>query len=188
MLKIEDIFADLKTLETSRLVLRKLKVEDAQDMFEYCSDEEMTPFLTWDAHKTIDDSMVFIQKTIEKYKKSQVGEWGIVLKETGKLVGTCGFLWWMPECGRVELAYAIARSLWGKGLMTEAVSEVIRFGFDKMELNRIEARAIPENIASIRVMQKIGMTKEGLHREQMIMHGKFVDLSSYAILKRDYSI
>ena len=111
MIKIEDIFADLPTLETTRLILRKIKLDDVQDMFDYASDEAMTPFVTWDAHRTIDDSMAFINKTIEKYEKSQVSQWGIIFKETGKLVGTCGFLWWVPEWRRAELAYAISRSL-----------------------------------------------------------------------------
>jgi len=85
-----------------------------------------------------------------------------------------------------EIAYALSRKYWRKGLMTEAVKEVIKFGFEKMNLNRIYARCFPENIGSYRVMEKAEMQFEGILRKQMFIKGKFQDMKLYSILRREY--
>jgi ribosomal-protein-alanine N-acetyltransferase len=89
----ELIFRGTPQLETERLVLRKLKSQDEGDIFEYASDDEVTRFMTWDTHKSIEDARGFINFTLGRYERDEAGEWGIVLKETGKLVGAIGFPW-----------------------------------------------------------------------------------------------
>lgn len=185
-MKIEDVFGDLQKIETERLILRKMTLDDAQDVFEYGSDSEITNYVTWDAHKSIEDSQNFLKSVIQKYEKKEVSEWGIVFKENKKFIGTCGYMWWHIGCARAEMGYALSRKYWDKGLMTEAVKETIKFGFDKMKLNRIEARCMIGNVASEKVMKKVGMTFEGIMREQMYAKGVFRDLKMYSILRREY--
>jgi len=185
-MNIEDVFGDLPTLNTERLILRKLRLEDAEDIFEYASDPEITKYVTWEPHKSIEDSINFIKYALEKYDKKEAIQWGIVYKENNKVIGTCDILP-VTKHFRAEIAYALSRKYWGKGIMTEAVKEVIKFGFERMSLNRIQAMCFSENIGSYRVMEKAGMKFEGTLREQMFIKGKFQDLKLYSVLRREYN-
>jgi len=174
-------------LETSRLILKKISSEDAEDMFEYASDPEVTKYLSsWEYHKNIEDSLKFINLLLSRYEKGNPSDWGVYLKENGKLIGTCGFSF-IDEKNMVgEVGYVLGRKYWNKGIMTEAVRKVIEFGFEKLNLNRIQARCKVENIASERVMQKVGMKFEGVLREAVFAKGRFWDMKMYSILKREY--
>jgi len=181
----EDIFSNFPTLETERLILRKLRLEDAKDLFEYASDPKVSKYVTWETHKSIEDSINLIKFTHERYEKREGIIWGIVYKENKKVIGTCDISP-VTKHFRAEIAYALSRDYWGKGIATEAVKEAIRFGFEKMNLNRIQAMCSPENIGSYRVMEKVGMKYEGLIREYMYVKGKFQDLKLYSIVRREY--
>ena len=185
-MQVENFFGDLPTLYTKRLVLRKLTLDDAKDLFEFASDPEVAKYVPWEPYKSIDDAVNFLKFTLEQYEKKQPARWGIVYKENNKLIGTCGFVDWDPSNFRAEIAYALSRDYWGKGIMTEAVKEAIKFGFEKMNLNRIYAFSFPENVGSYTVMEKVGMKYEGLIREYMYIKGKFQDLKLYSILRREY--
>ena len=179
-------FFGTPTLETERLILRKLEISDAQDVFEYAKHPEVARYLTWEAHKSVEDAKGFINWAIEKYKKDESGEWGIELKENGRIIGAMGFvhLDLQNSCG--EIGYALSKEYWGMGVMTEAVSRLIRFGFQEMKLNRIEAVHFYGNEASGKVMQKAGMSFEGLLRQKMFVKGKFWDVKQYAIIKEEW--
>ncbi|MCU0607101.1 MAG: GNAT family N-acetyltransferase [Candidatus Edwardsbacteria bacterium] len=177
---------DLPVLETARLRLRKLSLDDTEDVFAYASDPEVARYVTWDAHRSIQDSAAFLNMVKQKYENGQIAEWGIVDTSTGRVVGTCGFTWVRSEHGKAEIAYAISRSYWNQGLVTEAVGACISYGFDVLKLNRIEARCMPDNIGSERVMQKCGMRCEGTLRQTMLVKGKHVDLKLYAILQEEW--
>jgi ribosomal-protein-alanine N-acetyltransferase len=184
-MKIEDVFHNIPTLETERLILRKMIMEDQHDLFEYASDPELTKYTIWDYHKTIENSIYYLQLILEQYENNQVSNWAIVLKSSQKMIGTCGFVYWAPEHHRAEVGYALSRKYWNRGLMSEAIQELISFGFDNMDLNRIEARCNMGNIGSERIMQKSGMTFEGVIREQLLIKGQFEDIKLYALLKRE---
>ncbi len=180
------VFADLPELETERLLLRKMRLDDAEAMFAYASDPEVTRYVPWDTHRSMEDSESFLGFATEGYERGDFGGWGVVLKDSGAFVGTCGVdVNYALEHGRAELGYVLARAL-GKGLMPEAVRAVIRFGFGRMELNRIQARCIAENTASARVMEKAGMTYEGTLRESEFIKGAYRDMKLYSILRSEY--
>ena len=103
------------------------------------------------------------------------------------LIGAIGIRNWAIEHARAEVGYVLARQHWGQGYATEALKAVLGFGFSRMELNRIEAKCVPENKGSIRVLEKSGMRREGLLREVEFSKGKFEDLNLYSILRRDFS-
>jgi len=181
-----DVFGNLPRLETDRLILRKMRLEDAQDMFEYASDPEVSRFTLWDYHKTIEDSLAFLSCVLKGYEEHQIENWGIVYKENGKFIGTCGYFFWDIEHARAEVQYALSRAYWGKGLMPEALNAVIAFGFTTMNLNRIEAKCIVDNAASERVMQKASMHFEGILHEALYAKGSYHDVKLYAILRKDW--
>jgi len=162
-----------------------MRLEDASDMFEYSRDPEVTRYVTWNTHTSIADSAGFINFVLSRYERGESGDWGIVLKSNGKFIGTCGFVTLNLQhlCG--EIGYVLSRRYWNQGLATEAVRRLIRFGFDEMGLNRIEAMHMVENLASGRVMQKAGMTYEGLLRQKVYAKGRFHDVCEYAILRQD---
>ena len=183
----ELFFRDTPQLETERLLLRKLVPEDADDIFAYASDEEVAKYMTWDTHKTIDDSQQFINFTLDRYIKDDAGEWGIILKESGKLIGAAGFPWFDRKNSRAEIGYVLGRRYWGKGIMPEAVRRILRFTFNELNLNRIECVHALPNEKSGRVMQKAGMAFEGIARERMFAKGRYWDVKQYAILRSDWN-
>lgn len=93
-MKIEDIYCDLPVLETPRLLLRKLTLDDLDSMFEYASNDVVTRFLTWETHKTKDVTLQFISYVLKKYENQEVAPWAIELKENQKFIGTIDFVWW----------------------------------------------------------------------------------------------
>ena len=181
----ELVFKGTPQLETERLILRKLTLEDAQDMFEYASDDEVTQYLIWDTHKTIGDSQGFIQFTLGRYERDEAGDWGIVLREAGRLIGSVGFAGCDMKNRRAEIGYVLSKPFWGQGIMPEAVKQILQFGFEEMGLNRIESCHFQPNEKSGRVMQKVGMSFEGIARERIFAKGKYWDIKQYAILRAE---
>lgn len=185
-MEVSEIYSDLPILETDRLLLRKITVEDAEDMFVYGSDAEVSTYVTWNQHQTLPETKEFIEFILNQYEAGRIAPWGIEYKETGRLIGTIDFVSWSTNHKLAELGYVIAREYWGKGVATEAAKELIRFGFEKMDLVRIQARCFVENIGSERVMEKAGMSFEGIIRKGMLIKGKHRDLKMYSILKEEY--
>ncbi len=184
--KVGEILKDLPTLETDRLILRKMKPDDAEAVFAYASDPEVTCYVIWETHCTIEDSRAFLDLVLSKYESGGEPEWGIVYKGDHRFVGTCGIVSWEPYHARAELGYTLSRDYWGRGLMAEAVGAMISFGFREMNLNRIEARCIAENSASARVMEKAGMLYEGTLRQRELIKGEHRDIKVYSILRGEF--
>jgi ribosomal-protein-alanine N-acetyltransferase len=183
-MEVKDVFGDSPILETDRLLLRRLEAHDLEDVFEYASDPEVAKHTSWLAHASIEDTRQFLNHVLELYRNGKVAPWGVVYE--GKVVGTCGFLDWDLDSSRAEIGYALSSTYWGRGLMTEAVGEVISFGFRTMRLNRIQGRCEVENMASVRVMEKVGMKQEGVLREHEYSEGRHVDIVLYSILRREW--
>lgn len=181
-----NVFRNLPVLETPRLRLRKLSMRDAGDMFEYASVPEVAEHVLWDYHRNISDSMHYLRIVTQQYIEGTPSPWGIVHKELGKLIGTIGFHIWSYSNGYAEAGYAISKDFWNMGIVTEAFTEIIRFGFENMNLNRIEATCKLPNLASERVMQKCNMIYEGILRKRLFAKGEFHDLKMYSLLKTDW--
>jgi [ribosomal protein S5]-alanine N-acetyltransferase len=186
-MEIEKIYGDLPFLETERLILRRITLEDVEDMYSYGSNEEVSKYVTWNTHRTLSDTKEFVEFVLSQYEDKKVAPWGIEYKENGKFIGTIDFVWWQPKHKSAEIGYVISQNYWGKGITTEAAKEIIKFGFEEMDLVRIQARCFVENIGSERVMEKTGMSFEGVSRKGMFVKGKHQDLKMYSILKEEFS-
>jgi [ribosomal protein S5]-alanine N-acetyltransferase len=182
-----DLFKDLPDLRTPRLLLRKLTMDDAPDLFAYAADPEVTRYLDWEPHSSIDDSRRFLEGVIEAYANGEPRSWAIVFRDDNRVIGTGGFLFWDQVANRSEIGYAMSREYWGRGLMSEAVPEMLRFGFERMALNRIEARCNKRNTGSMRVLEKSGFKLEGTLRESFVQKGELSDLLLFSILRREWS-
>lgn len=186
-MKVSDVFADLPTLRTPRLLLRKLRRGDAAAVFAYASDPEVSRYVVWETHRDIEDSLTFLEMMIERYHNAQVAVWAFEEITSGRLIGTGGFGNWSTAHARAEIGYTIGRADWNRGFATEALRAMIAFGFERMALNRIEAQCDVRNVASARVMEKAGMTREGTLRRRMVMHGEPCDVYIYSMLRSERS-
>lgn len=181
-----DVFSHLPVLSTPRLTLRPMTMRDAQDIYDYSWDKEVARHVLWDAHRSVADSRAYLRFILRQYREGMPSSYGIVLKETGRLIGTIGFMWMNTENSTVEVGYSLARDHWNKGLMTEALRALIDMAFTHLKLHRIEAQHATANPSSGRVMIKCGMQKEGTLRGRIYNKGKFVDVDLYAILREDW--
>ncbi|BBH24145.1 alanine acetyltransferase [Paenibacillus baekrokdamisoli] len=172
-------------LETERVILRKITLNDLGDIYNYCSDKEVSKFTTWYPHSTIEDSLGFVKHIICLYEENKLAPWGIEDKETKTIIGTVGFVYLDEKQSRAELAYALSREYWNKGVMSEIVRKVIQYGFEVMKLVRIEARCLLLNTGSFRVMEKCGMELEGILRKHVFVKGMFQDLKLYSIINEE---
>lgn len=174
-------------IETPRLLLRPLTLDDAADMFDYASDPEITRYVTWNAHRTIADSESMIRTyAFENYKNREPAPLGIILKETKKLVGTVDLMAVSPRWRVEELGYTIGRAYWNRGYMSEAAQAMIHHGFKERGLVRIQARLITFNLPSMRVLEKCGMLREGTLRKACIKNDRSYDLYMYSILRDEW--
>ncbi len=184
------IYADryiyMPELETARLTLRKMTMRDAADIFRYSRDPEVARHVLWDAHQSIGDSRAYLRYMLRKYRNREPASWGIVWKETGRVIGTIGYMWIQRDNSAAEIGYSLAREFWNRGIMTEALGAVIRYSFKRLNLNRLEAQHETTNPASGAVMRKCRMQKEGTLRSRLFNKGRYVDVDLYAILRKDY--
>jgi ribosomal-protein-alanine N-acetyltransferase len=185
--KVEEVFAVQPTLESDRLLIRAISPADTADMFAYTSDVELLQHLPLDVTPTLAEAENAVRGFVGLYELHRAAPWGITVKETGRHIGIVGFESWNPVTDRAEIGFLIARSHWRQGYASEAALRVMRFGFERMGLNRIEARVKPENEASRLLLEaKLGMRREALMREQSWWRGSYHDLELYAILKREF--
>lgn len=185
---IEKIYGNLPMLETERLILRKITLEDVEDMYSYASNEEVSKYVTWETHKTLSDTKEFVEYVLAQYENKKVALWGIEYKENGKFIGTIDFVSWSVKHHVAEIGYVLSQDYCGRGNVTEAAKEVIKFGFNNMDLVRIQARCFVENIGSARVMEKTGMSFEGIIRKGwMLENGKHQDIKMYSILNEEFA-
>ena len=147
------------TLQTSRLVLREITQDDARDIFEIYSCAEVVRYYDCDTYESIQTALDLIQSWAANCSKDVAIRWGISEKGNGKIIGTCGFNFWNKQYSSSPLGYDLLPSYWNKGIITEAVKEILRFGFEGMKLNRVQAITFPENVPSSRVLEKLGFQR-----------------------------
>ncbi len=180
------LFSIMPVLETERLLLRKMEMRDAQDMYEYSRDPLVAKYVLWEAHSSVSDTKGYIRYMLRKYRNGEPSSWCIVEKATDKVVGTIGYMWYQQDNSACEVGYSLARKCWNRGYMTEALKAVLDYSFRELGINRVEAQHETENPASGAVMRKCGMAKEGTLRSRLYNKGRYVDVDLYSILRREY--
>ncbi|MFA5805745.1 MAG: GNAT family protein [Melioribacteraceae bacterium] len=177
---------EIPIIETERLILRKITVDDVNDIFEYASIPDVTIFVLWATHKTKLDSINFVKFADEQFNNNISLIWGIVIKSEKKLIGSIELRGWntIHKCG--DVGYTISKKYWNKGYVSEAMKAVIKFGFEILHLNRIEAHCEEENIGSWKVIVKCGMKYEGTLREKVFIKERFRSMKMYSILKKEW--
>ena len=178
---------DLPILETKRLIIRPLAVTDAEDMFEYAQTDLVGPMAGWQPHRSIKETYQILRQMVLFKPVHELGNWAIVLKETGKMIGTIE-LYNLCPLFKAELGYAMNPKYWNQGYTTEAGEMVLKFGFEVLQLKRIEVGTFVDNYQSQRVCEKLGFKKEGIARNGYIRYdGIIFDKVNYGITDKEYA-
>lgn len=178
--------AGTQDIETSRLLLRRFRIEDAEDMFNnWASDPEVTRFLTWPVHSSVDVTRSLLKDWITRYTDGGYFNWVIEYKKTGKAIGNISVVKLNESTEAADMGYCMSRSYWGQGIMPEALIAVTDYLFDVVGLNRIAACHDVNNPKSGRVMEKAGMRQEGILRAAGKNNLGICDEVWHAIIRSD---
>lgn len=177
-------FSSFPILETNRLVLRQIIKEDADEMFALRSNPEIMQYIPREMPKTIDDAVKHIEYMQGLLESGECINWAICLKNDQKLIGNIGYFRMQPENHRAEIGYMLNPDFHGQGVMQEALTEIIRYGFENMKLHSIEAVTDPENFASWKLLEKNGFIREGHFKEDCYWQGKYLDSYVYSLLNK----
>lgn len=172
-------------LETDRLFLRKFTIDDAPAMFKnYGSDSNVTKFLNWKTHETIDDAKTSIKLFMSEYENDGF-HWAVVVKDTNELIGDITVNHIDKKNNNCEVGYQFGSKYWGKGYASETLKVVLNFLLNDCEFNLVECKHMSSNLASGRVMEKAGMTKDATlpNRRYNKYTNKYEDLIIYSITK-----
>ena len=173
-----------RQIETERLILRRLTVGDAEDMFNnWANDGEVTKYLTWPTHKSVEVTKNLLAKWVEDYQKNDYYQWCIELKEIGQPIGTIGAVEIDESIGDIEIGYCIGRKFWNKGITTAAFKAVIDFFFNEVGASRISGVHDVNNPASGRVMEKCGLKHEGRRIKAARNQQGICDIDVYGLVK-----
>ena len=175
------------TLETPRLLLREVVEADVPDLFAIHSDRRLMAWYGSDALVDVDAAtkIVALFKSWRLLPNPGV-RWALEARDGGPLLGTCGLFNWNRAWRRCTLGYELAMHAQGQGLMHEALDTVLSWGFEQMDLHRVEALIHPLNLPSQHVVQKLGFVCEGVLREVARFKGQQHDMQQWSLLRRDH--
>lgn len=172
-------------LHTERLHLRKMKVSDSPCLLKIWSDPEVTKFMNIGNFTDENQAKDMIKLLDEFSLDNKAIRFSIIEMESNEIIGSCGFNSLDFENEKAEIGYDIARAFWGRGYASEAISALLDYAFSTLKLNRIEAKVEPENVNSVKVLQKLNFMFEGTLRRYERVNGKFIDLNMYSKLITD---
>lgn len=175
-------FSPFPLLETKRLILREITIDDAPEIFAMRSNPEAMKFIGKPPATSIEDANKLIGLFINGISNNESITWGIAFKETNKIIGTIGFWRISKDHHRAEIGYMLHPEHWKKGILTEAAQAVIQCGFTKFKFHSIEAQLTPENIASVKLLEKTGFVKEAHFKENYFFQGEYSDTAVYSKL------
>ncbi len=166
-------------LETDRLLLREFDISDAQSMFDLNSDPDVIRYTGDPAFVSINEARIFLANYSD-YKRNGYGRWAVILKETNEFIGWCGLK--LNEESFVDIGFRFFKKHWGKGYASEAAKATLAYGFQNLNIDEILGRAVVDNLASIRVLEKLNMS----YLKQDTCHG-FENAIYYKISKDEFN-
>lgn len=179
-------FHPFQNLETERLLLRRLTNDDFEEVIALRGNPETMKFIPRPLVKTKEDALEHLRMMEEKIINNTGINWGITIKGNTKIIGIIGHYKIQPENHRSEIGYMMLPEFNGKGYMSEAIKAVLVYGFDQLNLDSVEAVIDPDNVASEKILQKIGFVKEAHILENELWEGKFWDSVIYSLLRRNF--
>jgi len=178
-------FGEFPVLRTERLVLREIVPGDAAALYAIFSDAEAMQYYDIEVFTAMSQAGDLVENLRTRRAERKKIRWGITLRGDDTVIGTVGYVWMVERHRWCEVGYDLVRSHWRRGIMAEALEAVVRFGFDRMQLHRVEALVDPRNAGSIGVLEKLGFTREAVMRERFLMKDGYWDDVMYARLAAD---
>ncbi len=179
-------FSPFPDLKTERLFLRRVSVDDAHEIMELRGNAETMKYIPRPLAKTIEDAMAHITMIDDKINSNEGINWAITINGNPKLIGIIGHYKIQKENFRAEIGYMLLPEFHNRGIISEAIHEVVNYGFESMKLHSIEAIIDPRNFASEKVLQKNSFIKEAHIIENGFYDGVFIDTVIYSLLKRNF--
>ena len=174
-------------LDTDRLILRELRPTDARALYAILSGAAVTEYYDDDPFTELAQARDQIESWNRGYQGRRAIRWAIALGDDGQLIGTCGYYDLHPYHRRAGIGYELAPSFWAQGIMTEALQAILGYGFDELDLVRIQATVMPGNTASVRLLERLGFQREGVLRAYERWGSKgHLNLAMFSLLDRDY--
>lgn len=180
------VFSDLPTIETERLLLKKIVMDNAEDMYSYASLDTVTRYLLWTPHLNMDDTRGYIEFLERQYKRGNYADWGITLKEENTFIGTVGFADIDFNNNIGELGYVLNPLYQGRGYMSEAVNEILKMAFTVLEFDKVVLRIMEENNASIRFAKRNGFSLERIGDTPLLVKGEERIIHYYSLTKEKW--
>jgi [ribosomal protein S5]-alanine N-acetyltransferase len=180
-------FHPFPIIETERLILRQEDERDVASFFRLRSDADMVRHSGRKPMETEAEVFPFLQMIKGDMAEGKTVSWGITQKGSDEHIGNISYWRILPEHGYAEMGYMLWKTHWRKGIMEEAIRAVLKYGFETMNLHRVEANTDPENASSRLLLEKIGFRLEGLYKENYrCWDGRFTGTAAYGLLKSDW--
>ncbi len=171
-------------LESERLIMRYIEVDDAYDMYDYASLDEVCEYLLWSPHLNVAATEGYIEFLQKRYRKGLYADWAVVLKENGRMIGTCGYAKIDGKEKSCEIGYVLSPKYRNRGYMTEAVTSLLELSFNVLELDKAVLRIISENKASVKLAKRLGFKYSG--SVNMCIKEKYRNVDYYELSKSEY--
>lgn len=185
-MNIDAAFTHFPSLTTNRLFLRHILPADAENLYQTFSDEEAMQFYGHEPHRSVDETREWIEHIQARYSRREIIRWGIARKGEDRVIGTCGFHHFDQDFHRAETGYNLHRTFWGQGIMTEAMSAILTYGFTEVGLHRVEAIIDMANERSKALLLKLGFRYEGNLRQRFFFRDQFEDEHYFGLLKHEW--
>ncbi len=180
-------FVEFAHLETKNLILRKFRSDDAETFYKrVAGNANVTKYMLFELHESVGESQKSIEKILERYQTGNAYTWAIALREDDSVIGRIDLLRFDEKESSCSFAYMIGDEFWGQGFGTEALSAVLRFAFEMLEIQEVVADHMSENVASGAVMRKVGMSYVDTRKAKYEKAGKIHDADEYIISSEDW--
>jgi ribosomal-protein-alanine N-acetyltransferase len=173
-------------LQTERLTIRLVTGADLPVLLEINADDVVTRHLPYESWRGMEDAQAWFGRAVGRLAAREAAQFVIVLRESGRIIGSCLLFHFDEASGRAEVGYLLGREYWGAGFMAEAMRALVAFAFDPVGLRRLEAEIDPRNTASARLLERLGFAREGLLRERWDTKGEISDSGLYGLLRTEW--
>lgn len=180
-------YAPYPIIETERLIVRKPTLRDAVDIFELCRRAETSRYSLWSPHNDISETREMIKNKLSEFRRGNIPPFfSVEEKETGRVIGTCSYVSADADYKVVEIGYSILSDCWNKGYGTEVAWALTGYAFDRIEAQRVFARVLPENAASVNLLTRLGFVLEGVLKKGYFFNGRVSDVAVLALTDDEY--
>lgn len=177
---------EIPALTTGNINLRPIDEKDIAALFSLFSHEKVVRFMDIERFVNVSEAVQLITFFRDKLTSGEGMRWAITTNGRDELIGTCGFHHINRTHYKMELGYDLLPAYWGKGIMTNSIHRLLQYGFEELQMNRIEAYVDPGNALSSQLLQRLGFEQEGKVRQAFFQKGRFVDAFIYSLLQKDY--